>query len=270
MIIPLEDGYTDVIAKAQRGLQLADSELAEKSGLSAVTIKSLKEGSVDQTAIAAVAPVLQLGAMALLQLAGGNYQPRVTPPAGLAAFNSPYEDFTVNSYLVWDPQTREAIVFDTGADATELLHTITTESLKVQFILLTHTHGDHIFDLDRVLEKTGAPALGPSQEPLEGVAGFENGTRFQCGSLKVSALLTNGHSPGGTTFFVEGLENPIAIVGDSIFAGSMGGAYPVWKMALANNRNKILTLPPETILCPGHGPLTTVDLELANNPFFSA
>jgi glyoxylase-like metal-dependent hydrolase (beta-lactamase superfamily II) len=71
------------------------------------------------------------------------------------------------------------------------------------------------------------------------------------------------------TFFVTGLARPIAVVGDSIFAGSMGGGNISYKEAIKNNVEKILTLPDETIICPGHGPMTTVGEEKAHNPFFA-
>ena len=70
------------------------------------------------------------------------------------------------------------------------------------------------------------------------------------------------------TFFVTGLARPIAVVGDSIFAGSMGGGNVSYKEAIKNNVEKILTLPDETIICPGHGPMTTVGEEKVHNPFF--
>ena len=269
MHIPLEDGFSDVIAKAQRGLGLADSQLAEKSGIPLAALKRVKEGEIDAAVLKKIAPVLQLSFSALTRLANGEYRPVAETPTGLACFNTPFEDMTVNSYLVWDEKTRDAIVFDTGADATELLHTIAVNSLKVRSVLLTHTHGDHIFDLDRVVEKTKAVVFTPAREPLDGATPFSEGATFDCGSLHVSTFLTNGHSPGGTTFYVEGLLVPIAIVGDSLFAGSMGGAANAWNHALTNNREKILTLPPETIICPGHGPLTTVILERTNNPFYA-
>ena len=87
--------------------------------------------------------------------------------------------------------------------------------------------------------------------------------------MKVKALLTWGHSRGGMTFFVTGLARPVAIVGDSIFAGSMGGGNVSYKDALRNNIEKVLTLPDETIICPGHGPMTTVSEEKRYNPFFA-
>ena len=87
-------------------------------------------------------------------------------------------------------------------------------------------------------------------------------------TLEIEARLTSGHSPGGMTYVVTGLSRPIAIVGDSLFAGSMGGGNVSYEDALRNNREKILTLPDETVICPGHGPMTTVGEEKAHNPFF--
>ena len=68
---------------------------------------------------------------------------------------------------------------------------------------------------------------------------------------------------------MTGLARPIAIVGDSLFAGSMGGGNVSYRDALRNNVEKILTLPEETIISPGHGPMTTVGEEKRHNPFFA-
>jgi hydroxyacylglutathione hydrolase len=87
--------------------------------------------------------------------------------------------------------------------------------------------------------------------------------------LEIDTRLTWGHSRGGMTYVVTGLSRPIAIAGDSLFAGSMGGGSVSYGDALQNNLAKILTLPDETIICPGHGPMTTVGEEKAHNPFFA-
>jgi glyoxylase-like metal-dependent hydrolase (beta-lactamase superfamily II) len=71
------------------------------------------------------------------------------------------------------------------------------------------------------------------------------------------------------TFVATGLARPIAIVGDSLFAGSMGGGTVSYKDAVRNNLEKILTLPDETIICPGHGPMTSIGEEKKHNPFFA-
>jgi glyoxylase-like metal-dependent hydrolase (beta-lactamase superfamily II) len=88
-----------------------------------------------------------------------------------------------------------------------------------------------------------------------------------CG-LKIRAVLTNGHSKGALSYIVTGLERQVAFVGDSLFSLSMGGAKRAYRLALKNNREKLLSLSGDTILCPGHGPMTTVAEELAHNPFF--
>lgn len=104
-------------------------------------------------------------------------------------------------------------------------------------------------------------------EPHRGASLIDEGDQFQAGGLNIEARLTHGHSPGGTTFVVTGLARTVAVVGDSLFANSMGGAPSFYLQALDNNRSKILTLPDNTIICLGHGPMTTVAEERAHNPF---
>ena len=70
------------------------------------------------------------------------------------------------------------------------------------------------------------------------------------------------------TYIIDGLAKPVAVVGDAIFAGSMGGGVVSYMDALRTNREKIISLSDETILCPGHGPITSVGEEKMNNPFF--
>jgi len=104
---------------------------------------------------------------------------------------------------------------------------------------------------------------------VPGAEAIEEGKRFRFGNLEIDTRLTWGHSRGGMTYVVTGLACPIAIVGDSLFAGSMGGGHVSYNVALQHNIEKILTLPDETIICPGHGPMTTVGEEKAHNPFFA-
>ena len=268
MAIPLEDNFTDIIGKAQRGLEISDSQLAEKSKVSAEKIRQLRDGKVDEDALAGVAPILNLDPSTLVEAAQGKWRPRAVETEGFAQFNTKYGDMTVNAYLVWDPQSRDAVAFDTGADCSGILEQIANEKLSVRFILLTHSHPDHIEDLDRLLKKTGAPVFISERESAPGAQTFSEGKSFQAGKLKIETRLTWGHSPGGTTFVVHGLGHPIAVVGDSLFAGSMGGGGVSYPDAVKNNLEKILTLPDDTIICPGHGPMTTVGEEKKHNPFF--
>jgi glyoxylase-like metal-dependent hydrolase (beta-lactamase superfamily II) len=269
-VIPLEDSFADVIGKAQRGLRLSDTELAEKARVSSQQLRSLRAGEYNELALLRVAPSLGLAARALSDLATGNWRPReIQPPPGLAYFNSRFHDMTVNSYLVWDPATKQSAAIDTGADCDEMLDFAGKQGLKIELILLTHAHSDHIADLGRLRSETGARVFAPANEMVTGAEPIEEGEHFELGRLDIEARLTFGHSPGGLTFVVSGLEHPIALVGDSIFAGSMGGGNISYDHALENNLKKILILPNDTIICPGHGPLTTVGEEKQHNPFFA-
>ena len=108
-----------------------------------------------------------------------------------------------------------------------------------------------------------------SKEPWPGTDVFSEGERFSIGDLEVETKTTSGHSVGGTTYVISGLDRPVAVVGDAMFAGSMGGGMVSFDDAWKNNREKILTLPDETVICPGHGPMTTVGEEKRHNPFFA-
>lgn len=267
-MIPLEDTFSDIVGKAMRGLQFTDAQLAEVAGVTAEAVNQLRAGAWDETTARAVAPALGLKTDALCALGHHAYAPAPIALDGLAQFNTPFDDMTVNAYLVWNPASGEAVAFDTGGDVSEMLALIAEKKLRVQAILLTHTHGDHIFDLDRLKEKTGSPAFVGDREPLADVEPFATGKSWTFGALTIESRLTWGHSKGGITYLIRGLAQPVAIVGDAIFAGSMGGGGVSYAAALRTNQEEILLLPPETILCPGHGPLTTVAEQREHNPFF--
>jgi glyoxylase-like metal-dependent hydrolase (beta-lactamase superfamily II) len=267
--IPLEDTWFDVLCKARRGLGLSDGSLSELSGLTAQEVSGLMEGVFDGQKLTRLAAALQLDPSRLLLMARGGYHPgELSLPRGMAMFTTPWSDFEVHSYLAWDPVSREAVAFDTGSDASEMLSCLAEQDLSLKLVLLTHGHGDHVFDLDRLTEKTGAVVWIGDGEDVGGVRTFRPGREFSVGSLRIETRSTWGHAKGGITYIIHGLPSPIAVVGDALFAGSMGGANVSYKACLETNRAGILSLPPDTILCPGHGPLTTVALERTNNPFF--
>lgn len=269
MSIPLEDTFADIIGKARRGLGISDNQLSEQSGANTEAINQLFDGTFDRATAERVAPLLQLDPGSLTDLAEGKYRPDAVNLDGLAQFTTPYHDVQVNAYLVWDPASKEAVVFDSGTDCSAMLEQTKQSGLTIKLILLTHAHGDHIADLGRLAEATGAPIYISSREKAPGAEAIDEGRKFTVGSLQIESRLTWGHSPGGMTFVITGLRSPVAIVGDSIFAGSMGGGNVSYEDAVQNNLQKILTLPNETVLCPGHGPMTTVREEKEHNAFFA-
>jgi len=271
MKIPLEDTFVDIIGKAQRGLKLSDNDLEIRAGITESDRIVLKEGKFEPFVLRSLAPVLGLNAEALVALGAGTYSPKDISLPGLECFNTPFGDMAVNSYLVWDDATKEATAFDTGSDVTPMLDFLLGHGLTLKSIFITHTHGDHILELDRLAEKTGALAFVGNREPaLEGTVAFEEGKEFSLGGLTIGTRLTWGHAQGGITYVVQGLGKPLAVVGDAVFAGSMGGGGVSYADALRTNREEIMTLPDDTILACGHGPLTTVGEQKISNPFLAS
>jgi len=266
--IPLEDNYTDVFGKAQRGLGLNDAALARQAGVSNEELARFRAGEFDPNTARRVAGPLKLGAGALIELGEKTWYPEPVEVAGLAAFTTAYQDMTVNSYLVFDARTRQAAAFDTGASASGMLAFIKERKLAVEFIFLTHTHPDHVADLARLEKATGVAAYVSEQEHFQGPRPFEAGVDFQLGSLKIETRQTSGHARGGITYVVTGLKRRLAVVGDALFAASMGGGAVSYEEALRTNRKEIFSLPDDTVICPGHGPLTTVGEQKKHNPFY--
>lgn len=269
-MIPLEDSHLDILGKAQRGLALSDDDILEQSGVTAAQLEAVREGLCDADVLSKLAGVLGLGAKALINAAERTWRPPPLELDGLAGFNTVFDDMTVNAYLIWDAATGHAVAFDTGADCRPLLAAANSRALLVKHLFLTHTHPDHIADLERFVESTGASVWVNFREPVDGADTFEEGKEFVVAGLSIGTRLTCGHAIGGITYVVSGLTRPVAVVGDAIFAGSMGGGKISYSDALKTNRANILTLDDETILAPGHGPLTTVGEEKAHNPFFAA
>jgi glyoxylase-like metal-dependent hydrolase (beta-lactamase superfamily II) len=253
----LEDNHADILGKACAGL-----------GISPGRFPNAFLEVPGEAALRSAAADLGLGADALWAIVRGKYRPLAgVLPDGFAMFTTPFGDIEVNSYVVWDESSGIAAAFDTGADCDGVLDLVRERGLRLESVFITHTHGDHIYDLDRLLKKTGAKAW--TAEPVDGAEVFLPGRTFGVGGLKVSTRLTCGHSPRGVTYVVEGLARRIAVAGDALFAGSMGGGKISYADALRTTREEILSLPGDTLVCPGHGPLTTVAQEILHNPFFA-
>jgi hydroxyacylglutathione hydrolase len=266
--IALEDNFNDVLGKALRGLQLTPARVAASAGLAEQAVRKLLDGDFDESAVRQVAPVLALGADSLAALGRHAYKPEVAAPDGLVIFNSPYDDFHVNAFMLYDVDTKQAVVFDTGSDGDAILQAVHDLGLTVDLVLLTHTHDDHIMCLAQLCQETGAPAYVSALEPAAGAQALPDGQTFQVGRLTIEPRSTTGHTKGGVSYVVTGLARPVVVVGDALFAGSMGNGNVSYVDALTNNRRQIFTLPDETVICPGHGPLTDVGLEKRNNPFY--
>ena len=272
-MIRIEDNFEDVLGKAMHGQGICTADLAERSGVEVSRIESLLKGDLHDDALLAVAPPLRLSPHKLLDMAHQRWEPAVELPAHVSLFNTPfpvagYEEMTVNSYLIRSGTSAAAI--DTGADATALLDEITRCGLRLEALYITHNHRDHIAALETLHSAhPEATIYSPESEPLHRAVALRHGNASTCGELRIEARETSGHSPGALSYIVRGGDRPIAFVGDALFCLSMGKApQEAYAGALEGNRRELLSLPESTILCPGHGPATTVGDEKERNPFF--
>jgi glyoxylase-like metal-dependent hydrolase (beta-lactamase superfamily II) len=272
----LEDSFGDIINKARRGNKLAEADLGRKVGLTEQQVKDTQSYTLkpDDATIRKLAAALGLHGDRLIASAKETYSPA---PVDLlrwgcaAMIPSPYDDIVVNTYLIWDKKSKEAVLFDTGTQAGPLHALIQQNGLTLKLLCLTHTHPDHVVVLPEIRQKYNPPVIASKAEPVEGARFVREGEAVWCGALSLKVLETDGHSPGGLTFVVTGFGvglPAMAVAGDAIFAGSMGGPSVSYERLHSNVKNKILKLADNTVLMCGHGPLTTVGEEKRNNPFF--
>jgi glyoxylase-like metal-dependent hydrolase (beta-lactamase superfamily II) len=196
-------------------------------------------------------------------------------------------EFGTNCYLVAAAEGEEAVVIDPGANAREILQVIEQKKLKVNKIINTHGHCDHIGANREIKGQTGAQILihrlgAPLlTDPVANLSRFfsspvasppadillEEGNVVKVGGLSLKVLFTPGHSPGGISLLVPGKA---VFAGDTLFQGSIGRTdFPgaSLELLLESIRQKLLILGEETVVYPGHGEITTVGQERRENPF---
>lgn len=189
----------------------------------------------------------------------------------LKRFVSSGSGMEVNCYLIWDEATREAALFDTGFDANPILAHINELGLQLRHLFITHTHHDHIAAMQPIRERHAELQLHSSSPNAPSSQRNRPDDSTVLGGLQITHRPTQGHADDGVTYLVNnwpGNRPAVALVGDAVFAGSIGGAKDKLELARTHIREHILSLPPETLICPGHGPVTTVAEETEWNPWF--
>jgi glyoxylase-like metal-dependent hydrolase (beta-lactamase superfamily II) len=227
-------------------------------------------------------------------------------PANLIHEILPVGMLQCNCHVIGDPHTREAIVIDPGDDPARILEAIERHHLKITAIVVTHTHIDHVIGLHRLREATSAPVylhaedlglyrmldvqaawLGwktPEQTQIDQLV--REGDVLKWGQLEAQFLHTPGHTPGSICLYMPS-DIPKAptdrsdtkpalrgtgqlFAGDTLFAGSIGRT-DLWggsfEEIIRSLKGKLLELPDDTIVYPGHGETTTIGQERASNPF---
>ena len=196
-----------------------------------------------------------------------------------------------NCYLVGCPRTHEALIIDPGGDAKDILSAVRELGVQVRQIALTHFHFDHVLAAGPVRSATAAsllihqddaqhltnpPALFRFFVPgtprgLVADRTLQDGDTLTVGELTVKVLHTPGHSPGGISLWLPG--EGVVFSGDALFREGLGRTdFPgsSHKVLMESIRNKLFTLPDETVVYPGHGPETTIGHERLHNPWLDA
>ncbi len=202
----------------------------------------------------------------------------------------------VNCYVVSDSESREGAVIDCGAfspdEFSQMEQYIDDKGITLRHALQTHMHFDHVFGLDLLCDRYGIkPECHPAEVsiyhgnpqlamqlcgvslplPKVEVGNFlSDGQTISIGSLTLTVVHTPGHTPGGLCFHFP--AEGVLFSGDTLFRGSIGRTdtpQGSWRTELESVRTRLLTLPPDTTVHPGHGPSTTIQWEMTNNPYIS-
>jgi len=201
-------------------------------------------------------------------------------------FSLPVGLYASNCHLVWDEATLQAFVIDAGGDAQDIIDAVERRHLVPMAVLLTHAHVDHIGAVPEVCAHFGIGVwchgderplyLSPDNEILpwlprvEGLPAPLEALPAADGPLAFQAIHTPGHTRGGVCYHFP--EGKMLFSGDTLFAGSVGRTdFPGGNSAtlLASIRERLLVLPEDTTVYPGHGESTTIAIEKRSNPFLA-
>jgi len=271
----LEDHAGDVIRKARAMNNVSPADAARAANLSEATLTALEDSGQVQGApdFDALAQLLSLNAAKLKKLAAG-WKPSDKDLSVWREFRcitTTAQGITVNCYLIWDEVCREAALFDTGWEAEPILQLIQENQAVLRHLFITHTHEDHIAVLGKIREAFPKVRLHSNSKNTPMDQRNRKNDFIHLGSLRITNRDTPGHAEDGTTYVIGTWPEDaphVAVVGDAIFAGSIGRGNQSWDVAKTKVREQIFSLPLETLVCPGHGPLTTVAEEKEHNPFF--
>jgi glyoxylase-like metal-dependent hydrolase (beta-lactamase superfamily II) len=194
-----------------------------------------------------------------------------------------------NCYIVWDNKIKKGLIIDPGDNSEKILKTINKLEVEIDYIIATHGHFDHVGAVSSLKKelnikffahkndfflikdsKDAAHRWGfKIEKPPKPDNFIEDGDIIQIGSLKFEVLHTPGHSPGGISFY----QNGMVFCGDTLFQGSIGrtdfrkGSF---EELIKSIKTRLYTLPDDTIVYAGHGPITTIGAEKRYNPFVRA
>ena len=177
-----------------------------------------------------------------------------------------------NAYLVADEASGKGVLIDGNDELGPLLERIERDGIEITHVLVTHPHGDHVAGLAEARQKLGDPPLVAHAEcaaelPDEVALTLADGEKLDAGGLEIEAILTPGHAAGHLAFLVEGSD---VFTADVLFKGTVGGTMAPGGSGFADLKAsvmRLMELPPETRVHPGHREPTTIGEEWESNPF---
>ncbi len=273
--LDLEDTFGDIVRKAARGTRIELPELAARAGVDEARVVQFTrdEAAPTESEARSLASQLGLDPGKLADIALARWRPAEKPlPHHIGhQVNKPHPS---NGYFVILEKQRLAAFVDPGGSVPNIVATLRRSPVKLDYILVTHKHADHIdgvpdlrhaFPSARIaVHRLDAPALG---DLANGALAVSDGDSLPFGDGSIRVVHTPGHTDGSICFIYSGS----IFSGDTLFAGSVGGIFgdtTGYEDLLHSSRAKIFTLPDDTVVLPGHGPPSTIGEERAHNPFF--
>lgn len=273
--LPLEDEFADVLKKAQRGTGVSIDALARATGLDASEINDWANGRGhpgDDEARAMAVP-LRLDSGKFADAAATRWHPDSIELPDVR--HHPQSPHPSNGYVFFLAGTMRATLVDPAGIPANLLRVLREGAYHLEYILITHKHADHCDatgaiakafpDAKIVMHHADVAAIGSLEEKALRV---KDGEELPFGEdAQVRMLHTPGHTDGSSSY----LFHSTVFTGDTLFAGSVGGAYgdaSTYEDILNSVKTKLFTLPDDTVLMPGHGPPSRIGWEKEHNPFF--
>ncbi|MBC5798482.1 MAG: MBL fold metallo-hydrolase [Candidatus Eremiobacteraeota bacterium] len=273
----LEDDFSDVLRKAKRGVEIDDEALGNATGLAPARISDWTRGdgipSDDEAR--ALARVLRLDPGKFADAAAQRWHPDVALPEYVR--HHPHDPHPSNGYLFFLQDGKTAALIDPAGLPQTLMNAIAEGPYALRYILITHKHEDHCDatadvarafpDAQIVMHRADAFAIGPLAAKALPIV---DGDELPFGdAASIRMLHTPGHTDGSSSF----LFRSTLFTGDTLFAGSVGGAAgdrSTYGDILDSVRTKFFALDDATVVMPGHGPPSTIGEERAHNPFFTS
>jgi glyoxylase-like metal-dependent hydrolase (beta-lactamase superfamily II) len=276
--VPLEDELGDVLEKAMSCASLTPETLAAKSGVAVAAILDAVDyrPELGPAECGRLAAALGLNEVGLCALASGKYPLPDSEglPFQVWPLRMAHGIGVVNAYIVAAGEAGRGLLFDSGPGVAALESGWPREIRGIDAIFITHIEAEHAGGLGGAVERFGVrSAFIPSGARAALGTAMGEGETIVAGGLEVTAFRTPGHCAMHNCYHVRSTAVPSArsllVSGDLVFAGSAGGPYYCQRQLRAHLRRVLAAVPADTVVAPGHGPMTTAGNELSYNPFVS-